>query len=241
MTGCGSWPCQAPTPYYFRGRIGRRRAASRALERRAPISMGDLYQRIKRILMGAGRGAVLSQFFRRQVFILRTLDPYISAVFAASSAGCAEKHDYAPLVFDFDKPDERNHRERALPRRCRASSSPTSARRAAAFHTSLHRSFLITLRSDRADHQEIEGGRTPCTAPACVSMGTGANRLSRRGRFGGQARYANRAAGGSANSQRALPTQAGTSTLSACCSASTKRLRIYRTVDHRNDSRVSTA
>ena len=69
--------------------------------------VGDLYQRIMN-LDGAGRGAVLSQFFRRQVFILGRFDPPHIGGIRSVERRLREKHDYAPLVFDFDKPDERN-------------------------------------------------------------------------------------------------------------------------------------
>jgi hypothetical protein len=82
--------------------------AQRRLRVRRHEEIEALYERIA-TLAGEQRAAVLSRIARSQVFILGRFDPPHKAVLDALRAALAEPpRRYAPMLFDFDKPDGRN-------------------------------------------------------------------------------------------------------------------------------------
>lgn len=88
------------TPANTRAQQTVRRARAKASE--------SLYETIAS-LNAAERAAVLSQISRSQVFILGRFDPAHKAILDALQAALAQHSaQYRPMLFDFDKPTERN-------------------------------------------------------------------------------------------------------------------------------------
>lgn len=70
--------------------------------------MDALYEQLA-LLNGSQRAAVISRIARSQVFILGRFDPaHKPTLDALRTALSTNKGKYAPMVFDFDKPTERN-------------------------------------------------------------------------------------------------------------------------------------
>ena len=83
--------------------------AAQSRARRGRLNeMDALYAKLA-LLNGSERAAVISRIARSQVFILGRFDPAHKPTLDALGAALAShKNHYTPMVFDFDKPTERN-------------------------------------------------------------------------------------------------------------------------------------